>query len=183
MKKKSLRVALCVMLVGTVLAAFVAVAADVGSQGDPLITLSYLNETFLGQILTKVDEKLATRNTALKTELESKIIETERELLLQLGGSVGDETGGTAVSFTAVNLTAGQTLYGGAGCEVMLRSGNATCFSEGKSTPGLVDTTDGKTINHGTALVQNHLYMMPDTRGVTASSDALVLVRGDYTIG
>ena len=57
MKKRSLRAALCVMLVGTVLAAFVAVAAEVGSQGDPLVTLSYLNDTFLGQILTKVDEK------------------------------------------------------------------------------------------------------------------------------
>ena len=183
MIKRKFRVALCVMLVGTVLAAFVAVAAEVGTQGDPLVTLSYLNETFMTQILSKVDEKLVTRNALIKTELETKIGQTERDLLLQLGGSVGDAEGGTAVSFAAVNLYAGQTLYGGAGCEVMLRSGKATCFSEGKSTPGLVDTTDGKTINHGTALVQNHLYMMPDNRGVTASSDTLVLVRGDYTIG
>ena len=43
MKKKSMRTAACVMLVGTVLAAFMAIATEVGSQQDPLVTLSYLN--------------------------------------------------------------------------------------------------------------------------------------------
>ena len=50
-QKRRLRTAACVLLAGTVLAAFVALAADAGSQGDPLVTLSYLNDTFLGQIL------------------------------------------------------------------------------------------------------------------------------------
>ncbi len=183
MKKKNFRTALCVMLAGTVVAAFVAIAAEVGSQGDPLVTLSYLNETFMGQILSKVDEKLLIRDAAMRTELEDRVSRTERDLLLQLGGSVGDAEGGTAVSFTMVTVPDGMTLYGGAGCEVMLRSGKATCFSEGKSTPGLVDTTDGKTINHGTALTANHLYMMTAERGVKASGEIVLLVRGDYILG
>ena len=183
MKKRKLRAAACVMLVGTVMAAFVAIAAEVGSQGDPLVTLSYLNETFMNQILTKVDEKIVDRNAAVKTELEDKISKTERDILLQLGGSVGSSTGGTAVSFTAVTLAQGQTLFGGAGCEVMLRSGSATCYDENMSGSGLVDGTDGKVIGHGSALVANHLYMMTDRRGVVAANDVILLVRGDYIIG
>ena len=183
MKKKNFRTVLCMVLVGTVMAAFVAIATEVGSQGDPLVTLSYLNETFMTQILSRVDEKLLIRNAEIKAELEERIGLTERDLLLQLGGSVGDAGGGTAVSFTAVTVPDGMTLYGGAGCEVMLRSGKATCFSEGKSTPGLVDTTDGKTINHGTALVTNHLYMMTAQRGVKANGEIVLLVRGDYILG
>ena len=183
MKKKKLRTVVCVMLVGTVLAAFAAIAAEVGSQGDPLVTLSYLNETFMGQILDKVDEKLLERNAQLKSELEETISRTERDIMLQLGGSVGGTEGGTAVSFTAVTLAPGQTLYGDAGCEVMLRSGSACCYVPELSSPGLVDSTDGTTLEHGAALVTNHLYMMIDRRGISAGSDVVLLVRGDYMIG
>lgn len=187
MKKNKLRTAACVLLVATVLTAFVAIATEVGSQAgsqtDPLVTLSYLNETFLGQILASVDEKLAARNETLTWEIEEEINQTKRDILTELGSSYGDENGGTAVSFTTVTLTAGQTLYGGAGCEVILRSGSATCVSENKSVPGLVDTTDSTTINHGSALLVNHLYMMTDQRGVFAESDIVVLVRGEYAIG
>ena len=183
MKKNKLRTAACVMLVGTVLAAFMGIAAEVGSQSDPLVTLSYLNETFMAQILAKVDEKLVGRNETLKIELEERISRTERDLLLQLGGSVNGSTGGTAVSFTAVTLTQGQILYGGAGCEVMLRSGNASCYVPNMNGAGMVDSTDGTALDHGKALVQNHLYMIIEQRGLTAASDVVLLVRGDYMIG
>ena len=180
MKRKHLRTTACLILVGTVLAAFMAIATEVGSQGDPLVTLSYLNETFMGQILTGVDEKITLRNEALRLELQDRVDQTERELLLQLGGSFGNSTGGTATSFTAVTLAPGQTLLGTPGSEVMLRSGSATCYFEGN---GLVDNTDGKLTGPGAALQLNHLYLMTDRGGVTAAGDVLLLVRGDYTIG
>ncbi len=182
MKKHKLRIAVCIMLVGTVLAAFVGIAAEVGSQGDPLVTLSYLNEVFLQQILDDVDEKLVARNELLTAELMEQINETKRDILVELGSSYSDESGGVAVSFSAVTLAAGQTLYGSAGCEVLLRSGSATCVSEGMSVPGLVDTTDGSTINHGVALKENHLYMMTAQRGVLAAAETILLVRGEYII-
>lgn len=182
MKKFRLRTAACVLLVGTVLAAFVAIASEVGSQGDPLVTLSYLNEVFLTQIMDSVDEKLAERSEQLSEQIMEQIKNAKREILTELGSSYGDENGGTAISYMAVTLQEGQTLYGDAGCEVLLRSGSAACVSEGKSVPGLVDTTDGTSINDGSALVQNHLYMMTDRRGVLAQEEIVLLVRGDYTI-
>ena len=180
MKRKKLRTAACLMLAGTVLAAFMAIAAEVGSQGDPLVTLSYLNETFMNQILTRVDETLAMRNETLKAEFDYKIEQAEREILLQLGGSFGNSTGGSAATFTAVTLVPGQTLFGTPGSEVLLRSGSATCYFEGN---GLVDNTDGKTTGPGAVLQLNHLYLMVDRSGVTATDNVLLLVRGDYMIG
>ena len=182
MKKFKLRTAACVLLVGTVLAAFVAIASEVGSQGDPLVTLSYLNEVFLTQIMDGVDVKLAERSEVITEQFMEQIKAAKREILAELGSSYGDESGGTAISFVAVTLSEGQTLYGDAGCEVLLRSGSASCVSEGKSVPGLVDTTDGTSVNHGSVLVQNHLYMMTDQRGVLAQEEVVLLVRGDYTI-
>ncbi len=183
MKRTRLRSAFCLLLAGTVLAAFVALAADVGSQGDPLVTLSYLNDTFLGQIMAKVDEKLADRNKALQEELGREISQKERELLSQMGGGSASSSGGVAASYVAVELAAGQTLYGATGCEVMLRSGSASCVSANASTPGLVDSTSGGSINHGTALTKDHLYLMTAERGVKASGTVTLLVRGEYTVG
>ena len=144
----------------------VSLAVEPGSASDPLVTLSYLNETFLGQIMTKVDQKIAARNS---------------QIAQQTGGQI---TGGssTASTFTVVTLSSGQVLKGDIGCEVMLRVGSAVCVSP--SSPGLIDETSAGTLNNGGALVQNHLYMMTiENRGVKATAATTkLLVRGTYTI-
>ena len=38
-----------------------ALAAEAGSSGDPLVTLSYLNDTFFNNIMQRVDQKIAER--------------------------------------------------------------------------------------------------------------------------
>ena len=182
MKRRKLRTALCVLLAGTVLAAFVAIAAEAGSQGDPLVTLSYLNDTFLGQLLGKVDEEITQRDQEVLEKVEKNIDAATEEILDAVDGA--DTVGNaSAAVYQEVTLSAGQVLYGSAGCEVMLRSGSASCVSEGKSTPGLVDISGGGTINHGSALKENHLYTMTADRGVKASGAVTLLVRGSYTIG
>ena len=153
------------MLVSALAAAGVSMAVEPGSASDPLVTLSYLNETFLGQVMAGVDQKIAARNS---------------RLLQQSGGGTGNAS---SAEFTVVTLTKGQTLTGDIGCEVMLRIGSASCVSP--SNPGLIDETSGTTLNNGGALSANHLYMMTiEGRGVKAGSDTTkVLVRGSYTVG
>ncbi|MCI9036541.1 MAG: hypothetical protein HFF80_02145 [Oscillospiraceae bacterium] len=178
MRRKKLRIFACVLLALTVLTAFAALAGGVGSQDDPLVTLSYLNDTFTGQVLEKVDKALDERNAALRQELELQISQREQALRGQLpGGAPG--TG--AASYAALELAAGQILRGEAGCEVLLRSGSAVCAAS--SAPGLVDTTSGGSINGGGALQPNHLYLMTEAREVTASTAVTLLVRGPYTVG
>ena len=143
--------ALCAALMTT------AFAAEAGSAQDPLVTLSYLNETFMNTIMARVDEKIAARG----------------------GQGIGGES---AAVFTVVTLAGGQTLTGDIGCEVMLRVGSAVCVSP--ASPGLIDETGGTVLNSGGALVQNHMYMMTiEGRGVKASSAVKLLVRGSYSIG
>ena len=153
-------VVLSVMLNATVTVA----GAVAGGSDDPLVTLSYLNDTFLGEILNKVDEKIAARNS---------------QIVQQLGGTMGSSTSST---FTVVTLTSGQVLTGEIGCEVMLRVGAAVCVAS--SRPGLIDETTAGTLNNGGALAQNHLYMMTiEGRGVKATAATTkLLVRGSYSI-
>lgn len=135
-----------------------SLAAEAGSSGDPLVTLSYLNDTFFNTIMQRVDQKIAERT----------------------GQAVPG--GSSSASFVVVTLSQGQTLTGGIGCEVMLRVGSAVCVSP--SDPGLIDETTASTLADGGALVQNHLYMMTiEGRGVRATAATTkVLARGSYTV-
>lgn len=141
-----------------------AFAAAPGSEGDPLVTLSYLKETFYNAIMTEVDEKIDGRNTQIAAKVS------------------GSSTSTTADTFTVVTLTDGQILTGDIGCEVMLRVGSAVCVSP--SSPGLIDQTDASILNDTGVLVRNHLYMMTiEERGVKATAATTkLLVRGGYTI-
>ncbi|MCI8739371.1 MAG: hypothetical protein HFG10_04580 [Oscillibacter sp.] len=164
-KRWFLRLAAAAALCGVLMTT--ALAAEAGSPQDPLVTLSYLNETFLNTILNRVDEKIAARNT---------------QLAQQMGGQFSG-IGTTSVStFTVVTLSSGQILTGEIGCEVMLRVGSAVCVAP--SAPGLIDETTAGTLNNGGALAQNHLYMMTiENRAVRATAATTkLLVRGTYTL-
>ena len=165
MNKKKIRTILCVLLAAAGLTAAGALAAGgAGSQSDPLVTLSYLTETFTGQIMDKVDDAIARRTA---------------QLLQELGG--GSVSNGTASAYSTVTLTAGQTLSGEAGCEVLLRSGSAACGGTG--TASMTDATTGGSLNGGGALEGNHLYLMPESQSVFTAEGAVLLVRGSFIIG
>ena len=158
--------AVVLLALSGILSTTISLAAEVGSEGDRLVTLSYLNDTFLNTILTMVDQKIAARNS---------------QIAQQTGGQVTSDSGPVS-TFTVVTLSSGQVLKGDIGCEVMLRVGSAVCVSP--SSPGLIDETSAGTLNNGGALVQNHLYMMTiENRGVKATAATTkLLVRGTYTI-
>ena len=166
-KNRWLLRAVVLLALSGILSTTVSLAAEAGSEGDPLVTLSYLNDTFLDTILAKVDQKIAARNS---------------QIAQQLGGQTASGTSGTAAAFTVVTLSKGQVLTGDIGCEVMLRVGTAACVSP--SSPGLIDESAAVTLNNGGALIQNHLYMMTiEGRGVQATvATTKLLVRGTYTI-
>lgn len=157
---------LVVLLLSGLLSLTVTAAAGVGTDDDPLVTLSYLKETFMDDIMKKVDEKIAGRN---------------KQITQQLGGQVSSGEN-VASTFTVVTLSNGQVLTGDIGCEVLLRVGTAVCVSP--SSPGLIDQSSASVLNNNGALVQNHLYMMTiEGRGVKATAGTTkLMVRGGYTI-
>ena len=123
------------------------------------MTLSYLNEKFLPQILSEVDKKTASREQTLSNKLTEQVKSETQAFEQKYGASSGNTSGGTAASFTVVVCVAA-------------------------STPGLIDETSGAALAGGLALQQNHLYMATvDSRGVQASANSTkLLVRGNYSV-
>lgn len=160
MKKKKLRIWICaVIAVALIAGASVYAATTYGTKDDPLVTKSYLDDTLTPELMAQ-----------FKTQLNSA-------LAAQQSGSTAEGT------FEVVTLSKGQTLTGKVGCEILLRIGTAAVAAS--SSPGLVDTTSGGTLDSGGALTANHLYMVSIAgNGVKATAAAVkVLVSGSYTIG
>lgn len=149
----------CVLLVTGTIAGVALAAGTQGSQSDPLVTLSYLNDTAVPEIMKQVDKKLDTREAELTKKLQ-------------------EAAGGGQTSFAAVDASEGKTLTLSAGTQFLLRSGTAS------STAALVDLTGGETLAGTGALTVNHLYMATaDAQAVTVSSSATFLIQGSYTQG
>ena len=163
--------ALSAVMLGTV-----AALAAGGSQNDPLITLSYLNQTAIPQIVRQVEEKTAAKQKELEQALAVQI----SQYLAQAGQKAGNPSSGSA-SYTLVSMTGGQVMSLGVGCELLPRIGTVTVRAN--TSPALIDLSTGGTVDSGAALTKNHLYMATIAdRTLTASGDVKILVRGSYSI-
>lgn len=161
--------ALSAVLLGTI-----AALAAGGDQTDPLVTLSYLNQTALPQIVKQVEDQTAAKQKELEEKLAALLAQ------VQAGQGAGTSTGGSA-SFAVVSMSKGQVMSLGVGCEILPRIGTVTVNAN--TSPALIDTSTGGTVGSGTALTSNHLYMATIAdRTLTASGDAKLLVRGSYSI-
>src|SRR5690554_1821413 len=88
--------------------------SEPGSEGDPLVTLSYVNRS-IDQIKTYIDDKVAN-----------------------LGGGT---TSPSSNELKVVNLSKGQFLIGKNGTEIILRGGKGTAVVS--NLGGLADVTAG----------------------------------------
>ena len=187
-------------------AGVLAIAADIGTKDDPLITESYITQELLPGMNKRIDEaigakikdfenNLTTKYDVLAKELDSKAADlmknfsgnTQDEAFINaVAQSVIDKTGNTGSdtpgdTMKKVIISAGKTLKLNLGSEIMIRLGSAVCVSSG--TPGLIDLSSAGELANGAALEKNHLYMATvDGRGVKASAEATVFVRGTYTL-
>ena len=170
--KKTIRIVLITLAAALVLgfAALAAgAAASAGSEDDPLVTLSYINDVFLPYVTELFHKDLEEQEEALQGALEERVAALEA---LNPGG---------AREYVVETLEEGQTLVCQRGAELMLRIGRAAVTAE--HTPGLVDTATTENLNDGEELIVNHMYMVTiNGHGVRALETVKILVRGDYTI-
>lgn len=142
----------CAVLVVGVISGVAFAAGTQGSQDDPLVTLSYLNEKALPEIMKQVDAKLDEREKALNKKLQE----------------------GGQSAFVTVELKSGKTMTLSAGSQLLLRQGGLT------TTAPLLDLTDGVPHNGG-ELVANHLYLATgDGQQLTASTAVTAMVLGGW---
>lgn len=97
----------------------------------------------------------------------------------ELGAPQGSAS---AVDLKIVNLTKGQTLIANQGSELILRAGEMTAVTS--ELGGLSDITLGRDIIQGEVVGKNHLLIVPrsDERGLYATTDSIVMVRGSFYI-
>lgn len=144
--------AACVVLVVGVISGVAFAAGTQGSQDDPLVTLSYLNEKALPEIMKQVDAKIDERAKALDKKLQE----------------------GGQSAFATVELKSGKTVTLSAGSQLLLRQGGLT------TTAPLLDVTDGVTHNGG-ELIANHLYLATgDGQQLTASTAVTAMLLGGW---
>ncbi|KAF5058232.1 hypothetical protein DSECCO2_348700 [anaerobic digester metagenome] len=108
--------ALALMLASMTAMVTFSAAAEAGSQGDPLVTLSYLNETFLPKILSQVQ---GTASGASGTSFTVVDLSKGQSLSLSVGGEVMLRVGSAACGATSApglidETTAGSVDNGGA---------------------------------------------------------------------
>lgn len=181
MKKK--KIVIASVLAAAVAGLALSVAAAYDSSSDPLISLSYLRDVFKKELLEEIDQKLedfTPSQTEEKTE-DDFFFPTENETE---NDNSSDESSQVSQSYEVIELHMGDALYAVSSCELILRSGTATCTAP-DANQGIADLTDGYEIYNGYAFTKNHLCLIPrgDGRGIIATSESVYLmVRGDYTI-
>ena len=179
-KKSKIFIALGVIVAVSVIAAVTVIAtSSYGTQSDPLVTKSYLDET----VVPSLDDKLDSSIAAARDELNAEFDRKADEYLEDVKGEL-DEFKNSELSngFAVISLAEGQSVSCSVGTEIMLRIGSVVSY--GPSLPRLIDETTGSTLDYsGSSLVKNHMYMVTiQGNGVTAASSAKILIKGEYEI-
>lgn len=146
-----------------------------GTSTDPLITLSYLQETVLPALTAEGKTQGEVAVAAAEAKLDSAIAELKADLQ-----STG--VGNSSAGFSLLTLSQGQSIKLDLGTQLVLRIGSATVTAT--STPALVNLTQGTSILSGTSLTVNQLYLSTITdRSITATADTVkLMISGGYEL-
>ena len=161
--KKTISLIMVLCMLSAVLV-FVAFAAP-GGGDDPVVSLSYITEVLWPQIKEYVD--------ASKGDVS---------VSAPVGGHISPEGMQYADTFKVISIKKGEKLFGGDGCEVIVRTGSVSIIASERG--GVSDVTAGLDLPGNTVAPTNHLLVIPvnDGRGLSVNSDAYVMVKGDYKV-
>lgn len=129
-----------------------AVFAEPGSDSDPLISKSYVDDVLMPKIQDMIDSKVAGNGNT------------------------------DSAKFVVVEASAGKKIICEAGTELILRMGKATVIATEKggladTTIG-DDLPDGKKMPSNHLLI----VPVADGRGIKADTDVIVMIKGGYSI-
>lgn len=184
----------CVLVTVLMVAGLGVIAAEYGSQSDPLITLSYIEEVLLPQSKKDVDDMVQEALEDYEDQLSDQTKEVEKyidkklrsfaagdvddALVEEIAAMIAEQMDASVAAnapWAVVEVPVGYTVACEAGVQVILRGGQAACNSS------LVDLSNGELLSGGN-LIANHLYAA-DAQGKTIlSQGCTLLISGSYTI-
>jgi len=150
-------------LVVFVVSAVISFAAP-GDSNDPLVTLSYITNTLMPSVETKIDQKVDAKIDAALKNFKP------------------ETTAAPSDKFILLNVKKNQVIYGDEGTEFVIRSGSGVIIAT--SNGGIADLTAGVDLPNGTDFPLNHHLLCPrnDSRGIQFKTNGIVLVKGNYTV-
>lgn len=202
MKKKGHLYLLIAVLTffSSVVIAYAASSAQPGSEFDPLVTKSYVDEQ-IQKLAEKIGNGKSTGGSSSKTgSVDEQIIDNLRTDVRDLTNLIIDayikiqslekqnleliqKLQALENGFVVVEVSKGQIVLLGAGTEAIVRSGETTAISG--MYGGLADVTSAKDLKTGDAIQNQHLLISAreDGRGIKVVSDvSYMLIRGGYSI-
>lgn len=184
-------VIIAAMVVAAAMGIF-AIAADYGTQSDPLVSLSYITDVFTPDLLNKAEKtandtakQVNSNITSYESRVDKKVNEfidrntanVTDSMIDQIAGKVQIPTSKQTAPFTTLNLTAGKTVVLTKGCEVVVRGAGVAC-----KTGALIDASTGGLVSANGAITANHLYIAAETGAtISVKSNVTVLVKGQYS--
>ena len=186
----------CTLVAVLMVAGLGVIAAEYGSQSDPLVTLSYIEEVLLPETKETVDEQieeyledyedlLSEQFDDLENYIDKKLRsfasgDVDEDLIDEIAALIVEENELSAVSnapWAVITVPAGGTVVCEPGVQAVVRSGQATCIS------AMVDLSNGETLANGKKLVLNHMYVTDAVgQGFVSAQGCTVLISGGYTI-
>lgn len=172
------------ILVTAIIMGFAALqlAPVVKAQADSSQTIydsTYIDalETELKGLIqsTGDDLKKQISTASAPADLQKKLDETQKELADLKESMV----------FKIIKLPKGKILVGGASTEIIVRTkSGAVAYVEKTATGGLSNLISGKDIPNAAVVQDNQLLLVPkaDGRGIKATKDADIMIKGTYTI-
>lgn len=183
MNKKKLTVILSILL-GALLTVFAVFTASAYTDGDPLITLSYLQEIFAPSLKQQVVDEVAAiyENSKYVPEPVPETVPAVSDV-----PEAAVPVDGVSNTYTLLELNLGQTVTANSICEFIVRPGSKVTAVSPFPAQGIADITNGIEVLNGEMISINAYCLIPrggDGRGMTVVGEkAYIMIRGDYTIG
>ena len=186
----------CALVAVLMVAGLGVIAAEYGSQSDPLVTLSYIEQVLLPQAKKDVDQQvedsmedfedlLNAKNKDIQKYIDKKLRsfasgDVDEALVEEIAALILAEGEPSSVSnapWAVITVPAGATVVCEPGVQAVLRSGQAS------STAVLVDLSNGEDLTAGKALALNHMYVTDASgEGLFTAQGCTVLISGGYTV-
>ena len=155
-----------------------AMAADPGSASNPLITKSYITDTYENEILTESKANVSdAMDVVFDNAVNSLASQTQTALLLTEGYSGYTLT----KSFEELQVSSGNSVFMLTGGKFVLSSGRGTVTV---NSGAVVDISTGEEVSTGSAIKSGHRYFCTESTDAAFNieADAVCLADGYYKI-
>ena len=156
-----------------------------GSEDDPLLTKSYIDEVLIPELEEKFEDMLEEyidKEDMDKEETEESESDADGEEEDEEAGEDEDEEDkvrGLDI-FEIVELEENERLIAGESTEIITRTGEGEVMDS--ESGGISDLTKGIDLREGDEVPLNHHLLVPrdDGRGIDADTYMILMVRGEY---